>query len=145
MLLNEWLKLIVRRHRPFVDGWFVDWSGYSFASGHTIGATLLYGQLALFIVPLLKKIYLRRAVVAMAVAFVLIVGFSRIALGAHYFTDVLGGIILGNLWLSFCLLVGRPMRRIWRASENALPASELLLIPLEVATEPIRPHKLETT
>ena len=45
MLLNEWIKILVHRHRPFVDGWFVDWSGYSFASGHTIGATLLYGQL----------------------------------------------------------------------------------------------------
>src|SRR6266481_7056575 len=52
MLLNEWVKLLVHRHRPFVDGWFVDWSGYSFASGHTIGATLLYGQIALFIIPM---------------------------------------------------------------------------------------------
>jgi len=41
MLLNELVKVLVHRHRPFVDGWFVDWSGYSFASGHTIGATLL--------------------------------------------------------------------------------------------------------
>ncbi len=48
MLLNELVKVLVHRHRPFVDGPFVDWSGYSFASGHTIGATLLYGQLALF-------------------------------------------------------------------------------------------------
>src|SRR2546430_12992580 len=55
MLLNEWIKLLVHRHRPFVDGWFADWSGYSFASGHTIGATLLYGQLALFIFPLIKS------------------------------------------------------------------------------------------
>ncbi len=54
MLLNEWVKVLVHRHRPFVDGPFVDWSGYSFASGHTIGATLLYGQLALFILPALK-------------------------------------------------------------------------------------------
>ena len=51
MLLNEWIKVLVHRHRPFVGGSFVDWSGYSFASGHTIGATLLYGQLALFTCP----------------------------------------------------------------------------------------------
>lgn len=54
MLLNEWVKIFVHRHRPFVDGPFVDWSGYSFASGHTIGATLLYGQLLLFVLPVLK-------------------------------------------------------------------------------------------
>src|SRR5438094_673128 len=47
MLLNEWVKVLVHRQRPFIDGPFVDWSGYSFASGHTIGATLLYGQLLL--------------------------------------------------------------------------------------------------
>ena len=35
MLLNEWLKVAVHRQRPFVEGPFVDWSGYSFASGHT--------------------------------------------------------------------------------------------------------------
>ena len=40
--------------RPFVEWPFADWSGYSFASGHTIGATLLYGQLLLFVLPLLK-------------------------------------------------------------------------------------------
>src|SRR5436309_5823977 len=42
-LLNEGVKLLVHRHRPFVEGWFVDWTGYSFTSGHTIAATLLYG------------------------------------------------------------------------------------------------------
>src|SRR5437764_15358315 len=92
MLLNELIKLMVHRQRPFVDGPFVDWSGYSFASGHTIGATLLYGQLALFIVPAIKSRRWRRLTVATAMLFVLLVGFSRIALGAHYLTDVLAGI-----------------------------------------------------
>src|SRR5256886_13595346 len=54
MLLNECVKLAVHRQRPFVEGPYVDWSGYSFASGHTIAATLLYGQLLLFLLPLLK-------------------------------------------------------------------------------------------
>src|SRR5437660_11029927 len=49
MLLNEWVKVLVHRHRPFVDGPFVAWSGYTFASGHTIGATLVYGHLLLFV------------------------------------------------------------------------------------------------
>ncbi len=111
MLLNEWLKVVVHRHRPFVDGPFVDWSGYSFASGHTIGATLLYGQLALFIVPAITSRRWRTLTVATATLFVLLVGFSRIALGAHYLTDVLAGIVLGLAWLSFCLLILKPMRR----------------------------------
>jgi membrane-associated phospholipid phosphatase len=111
MLLNEWLKVLVHRHRPFVDGWFVDWSGYSFASGHTIGATLLYGQLALFIVPTIKNRRWRALVFAIAAFFVLLVGFSRIALGAHYLTDVLAAIFFGIVWLVFCLVAGKRLRR----------------------------------
>src|SRR5881396_4104476 len=111
MLLNEWLKLIVHRHRPFVDGPFVDWSGYSFASGHTIGATLLYGQLLLFILPGMKVRHWRRLTVFSAVLLVALVGFSRIALGAHFLTDVLAAIVFGVLWLAFCLFAGKPMRR----------------------------------
>src|SRR5262245_48934632 len=82
MLLNEWLKLAVHRQRPFVEGAFVDWSGYSFASGHTIAATLLYGQLLLFVLPSLRARHLRLLCIFSAASLVLLVGFTRIALGA---------------------------------------------------------------
>jgi len=135
MLLNEWVKLLVHRHRPFVDGPFVDWSGYSFASGHTIGATLLYGQLALFIVPAIKSRHWRRLTVATAALFVLLVGFSRIALGAHYLTDVLAGIFFGIVWLALCLFAGKPMRRKslqYPLPSNVLPdGAELVPLPVE--------------
>src|SRR5437899_8975304 len=111
MLLNEWVKVLVHRQRPFIDGPFVDWSGYSFASGHTIGATLLYGQLALFILPAMKARHWRRLTVASAVLLIALVGFSRIALGADVLTDVLAAVVLGVPWLAYCLFVGKPMRR----------------------------------
>ncbi|MEY2492993.1 MAG: hypothetical protein QOH24_1944 [Verrucomicrobiota bacterium] len=111
MLLNEVVKICVHRHRPFVDGWFVDWSGYSFASGHVIGATLLYGQLMLFLLPVLRSKRWRSLIVFVAAALVLLVGFSRIALGAHYLSDVLGAIFFGILWLAFCAVAGKLMRR----------------------------------
>jgi membrane-associated phospholipid phosphatase len=134
MLLNEWLKLLVHRHRPFVDGWFVDWSGYSFASGHTIGATLLYGQLALFLIPIVKS---RRSRVLLfsATSFVIVlVGFSRVALGAHYLTDVLAGMFLGTSWLTLCVVVARPFRRVTlpEAIADALPEPEPALVPIPV-------------
>ena len=110
MLLNEWLKLVVHRQRPFVDGPFVDWSGYSFASGHTIAATLLYGQLLLFVLPALKTRHWRLLCIFSAISLVLLVGFSRIALGAHFLTDVVGAMIFGAIWLALCVLVGKSMR-----------------------------------
>jgi membrane-associated phospholipid phosphatase len=111
MLLNELLKIIVQRPRPFLAGPLVDWSGYSFASGHTIGATLLYGQLALFILSAVKARHWRRLTIFSAASLVALVGFSRIALGAHFLTDVLAAIIFGVLWLAFCLIAGKPLRR----------------------------------
>ena len=111
MLLNELLKLAVHRHRPFLDGWFVDWSGYSFASGHTIGATLLYGQLLLFVLPVIKSKRRQKLVILLAALLVMLVGFSRIALGAHYLTDVIAAIFLGSLWLMICALLLRPLKR----------------------------------
>lgn len=120
MLLNEWLKVAVHRDRPFVEGAFVDWSGYSFASGHTMGATLLYGQLLLFVLPSLKGRNLRFLCIFSAVSLVILVGFTRIALGAHFLTDVLAAIFFGVIWLMLCAILGKSVRR--RAVVSAVPA-----------------------
>src|SRR5689334_8793468 len=136
MLLNELVKVLVHRHRPFVDGWFVDWSGYSFASGHTIGATLLYGQIALFAFPLIKGRRNRIFLFAAAIFIVAMVGFSRIALGAHYVSDVLAGMFFGMAWLTICLFAARPLRRavVRPVIESALPEPAPELVPVPVQT-----------
>src|SRR5204863_1510714 len=134
MLLNELLKQLVHRHRPFVDGPFVDWSGYSFASGHTIGATLLYGQLLLFILPCLKSRHWRLISVFGTACLIALVGFSRIALGAHFLTDVLAAIFFGIIWLALCVVLGRPMHRGGFRSQTALifpEENEAVLVPVE--------------
>ena len=141
MLMNELLKILVHRPRPFLEGPFVDWSGYSFASGHTIGATLLYGQLALFIVPAMKARHWRALTSSTAIVIVLLVGFSRIALGAHYLTDVLVAIVFGILWLAFCLVAGKPMHRVneqYQVTEIVtLPeGGEVVAVPVEQTSAP---------
>jgi membrane-associated phospholipid phosphatase len=128
MLLNEWVKILVHRHRPFVDGPFVDWSGYSFASGHTIGATLLYGQLLLFVLPVLKARHWRLLCIFSASALVLLVGFSRIALGAHFLTDVLAAMVFGTIWLIFCLFAGKSVLRHRRQLPDLLPVSSGVVV-----------------
>jgi membrane-associated phospholipid phosphatase len=131
MLLNEWVKVLVHRQRPFVDGPFVDWSGYSFASGHTIAATLLYGQLLLFILPALKARHWRLLSIFSAVSLVALVGFSRVALGAHFLTDVLAAIVFGVLWLVFCLIAGKPVRRSVVLTPGVSLVSEPVLVRVE--------------
>src|SRR5438094_2869073 len=148
MLLNELLKVVVHRHRPFVDGPFVDWSGYSFASGHTIGATLLYGQLALFILPVLKARHWRLLCISSAISLVLLVGFSRIALGAHFLTDVLAAIFFGVTWLMVCMIAGQPMRRRTARSQSLIPladGSEALLAPVEQCALQVRCSEANNT
>src|ERR1043166_2563446 len=131
MLLNELVKILVHRPRPFAAGPFVDWAGYSFASGHTIGATLLYGQIALFLVPVIKARRWRMLTKCSVVLLVVLVGFSRIALGAHYLSDVLAAMALGSAWLTICVFATKPARK--RAvppiilSETIAPA----LLPIE--------------
>ncbi len=137
MLLNELVKILVHRHRPFEDGWFVDWSGYSFASGHTIGATLLYGQIALFLIPVFQSRRGRVLLFSAASFVVVLVGFSRIALGAHYLTDVLGGMFFGMMWLTICMLIGRPLRRavLRPVIVDVLPEPEPVLVPVAVPVQ----------
>jgi undecaprenyl-diphosphatase len=136
MLLNEGMKVLVHRQRPFIDGPFVDWSGYSFASGHTIGATLLYGQLLLFVLPFIKTACWRRLSIFGTAFLVVLVGFSRIALGAHFLTDVLAAVFFGIVWLAFCLFAMKSI--LSRAvSTTALPfVGDPALVRLETAEKP---------
>jgi undecaprenyl-diphosphatase len=133
MLLNEWVKILVHRHRPFVDGPFVDWSGYSFASGHTIAATLLYGQLVLFILPAMKARHWRWLTLSSATLLVALVGFSRVALGAHFLTDVLAAVFFGIIWLAFCLFATKSMQRRTVSSAVVPLVSEPALVRVELA------------
>jgi membrane-associated phospholipid phosphatase len=138
MVLNEWLKVLVHRQRPFLDGPFVDWSGYSFASGHTIGATLLYGQLLLFVLPALKGRHWRLLSILSAISLVALVGFSRIALGAHFLTDVLAAVFFGIIWLTLCLFATKSMRRRTVSPAVVPHVSEPALLRVELAEEAVQ-------
>src|SRR5205814_10066707 len=99
-------------------------------------ATLLYGQLALFIMPAMKARHWRRLTVASAALLIALVGFSRIALGAHFLTDVLAAIVFGILWLAFCLFAGKPMRRSVVLTPGVPIVSEPALVRVEETGPP---------
>ncbi len=104
MLLNEGLKLLYRRSRPVLDDPLVMLHSFSFPSGHTAGATLFYGVLAAYLVYAVRTRAERIAAIAGAVALVVLVGSSRVYLGAHYLSDVMAAACSSIVWLVVCLV-----------------------------------------
>ena len=102
-LLNNLLKYAFHRARPHFNDPILTFSGYSFPSGHTMMASVLYGVVAAYLIA--QTADRRRRVLTIFSANVLIalVGFSRIYLGAHYLSDVLGAMAEGSACLSLCL------------------------------------------
>jgi undecaprenyl-diphosphatase len=102
LVLNDWLKLLVQRPRPGFD-WAQVWPETGFPSGHSMNSFVVYFAIALVIWRLRGR---RVGTVALVLATVLAVGVgvSRIYLGAHWLTDVIGGYLAGALWL--LILVG---------------------------------------
>ena len=111
ILLNKFLKYIFHRPRPHFDDPILALTSYSFPSGHTMAATVLYGVLAALLVTKIKHRSFRVLVIPGAMLLITLVGFSRMYLGAHYLSDVLGAIAEGLAWLSLCLTV---VHVIWR-------------------------------
>ncbi|MDQ6651753.1 MAG: phosphatase PAP2 family protein [Acidobacteriota bacterium] len=103
MLLNKLLKFAFHRARPHFNDPILTLTSYSFPSGHTMMATVLYGALAAFLVAKTRSWRWRALVILSAGLLIALVGFSRIYLGAHYLSDVLGAIAEGLAWLSLCL------------------------------------------
>jgi undecaprenyl-diphosphatase len=97
-LLNLVLKLSFHRPRPEVA--FVHLDTYSFPSGHAMISTAAYGALAYLAWSRLWSPKAKAALVAGTVGFVALVCFSRLYLGVHYLSDVLGGVAVGAFWLA---------------------------------------------
>jgi membrane-associated phospholipid phosphatase len=111
MLLNKILKYAFQRPRPHFDDPLVSLTSYSFPSGHTMTATVLYGVLAAYCFTNTQD-WRRRVTIILAAGFlILLVAFSRVYLGAHYLSDVLGAMAEGMAWLALCLTV---VYSVWR-------------------------------
>ena len=96
VLLMKGIKEIVRRVRP---SWkWIKEGGYSYPSGHTISAVLLYGTLLLIVK---KHVHgkLRKPLIAFLSIMMILIPISRIYFGVHYLTDVLASVILGFIIL----------------------------------------------
>jgi undecaprenyl-diphosphatase len=97
-------KLVVGRERPDLLPRLTSASGDSFPSGHSAGSAAVYGAIALILVALGAA----RWVLSAAVVLVLAIAASRVLLGVHYPTDVLGGMALGVAWMAIAFAVLSP-------------------------------------
>lgn len=100
-LLAHFGKILIGRGRPPVG--LLDEPGFSFPSGHAAGSLFLYGFLTFLAWRYLKKPLWRRVVLIILPALILLIGFSRLYLGVHFLSDVIGGYILGSITLLFAL------------------------------------------
>ena len=119
VLLNDGLKLVVARSRPTFD-WAAVLPDYSYPSGHAMQSIVVLVAVAFVAWALLgRRVGIVATVVALGLA--LLIGLSRIYLGAHYLTDVIGGLLAGAAWL---ILVVWAFRAAWRRreGETATPA-----------------------
>lgn len=96
--LNTVIKVALHRARP---GELVHsgWSAFSFPSGHSTVNMVLYGFLAFLIAREIRPV-LRGSVALGAATLIFLIAFSRIYLGAHWLSDVLGGLAFGAAWLT---------------------------------------------
>jgi undecaprenyl-diphosphatase len=101
LILDPALKLAVGRLRPVVEQPVAHGGGNSFPSGHSLNSLICYTALLLVFLPALRPRWRRAAVIGVA-AIVVLVGFSRLALGVHFLSDVIGGWSLGIAWIGLC-------------------------------------------
>jgi membrane-associated phospholipid phosphatase len=97
------LKNTFDRPRPPYNSEFTTERSYSFPSGHAASSTVAYGMLAYCLALRWRTRRRRLALLVGCGSLVLLIGFTRVYLGVHYLSDVLGGYALALAWLGMCV------------------------------------------
>ena len=138
LVLDPILKSLVGRLRPVVAHAIAHGTGNSFPSGHSLGSIVCYGAVLLVFLPAARGRW-RTAFIAVIVALVALIGISRLLLGVHYLSDVLGGWALGITWLGVTAFAFELTRRAEGRPVTA-PATEGLEPEARADLVPARPE-----
>jgi membrane-associated phospholipid phosphatase len=102
---NEGIKLLIARPRPTADqvNILVHESNYSFPSSHAFFASLFFGSLICLLITRLRPGLWRSVLISALILIILLVGFSRIYLGVHWYSDVIAGYVFGGFFLTILI------------------------------------------
>ena len=103
LILGAIFKHLVGRSRP-TDGLVLE-SGLSFPSQHSLMALIFFSLVIFVFAKKIKNKYLKGLFIFGNIFLIILVGFSRIYLRVHWFSDVMAGLALGLFWLTFLILV----------------------------------------
>lgn len=93
---NKLAKVLVHRERPLADYHWMHESSYSYPSGHTTSAVVFYGMLAYLVYRSNLKKSVKITLITVLSLTILWIGFTRMVLSVHFFSDIIGGLIFGS-------------------------------------------------
>lgn len=111
-VLNLQMKEYFARARPSLAEALRDAHGFSFPSGHAMGATVVFGALSYVAFRALHTWRWKSGAIATAVALVIAIASSRIYLGVHWISDIAAGALAGTLWVTTTTVAYEVTRRI---------------------------------
>lgn len=112
MALNLLLKLHYHRPRPHIFPWETHVVSSSFPSGHAMNAIIVYGTIAYIAAHLTGRRSARAVSQTLAAIIIVAICASRVYLGVHYPSDVVGGAIIGMAWAVFCITAFGAFQRL---------------------------------
>jgi len=102
-VLGYLIKLLIARDRP--EGSIIEETGYSFPSGHALKALIFFSLLIYLFKDDIKSVFLRNIFVFVNVLLIALIGFSRVYLHVHWFSDIIGSWLLGLFWLNLMIFL----------------------------------------
>lgn len=106
VIFNNIVKNIIKRDRPNILR-LISQGGYSYPSGHTMISICCYGYLFYYVYKYVKNKYLRISLLLLLSLIIISIPISRIYVGVHYFSDIVGGLLLGGVILFIVIRYGK--------------------------------------
>lgn len=121
-LLTLLLKNLYERERPSINP-EIDAIGFSFPSGHSMGSVIFYGFVMYLVLRSSRSELFKGLAISMMGVLVVLIGISRIYLGAHFPSDVLAGFIAGAIWLILSILALEWIQ--WQSKSSVRPVRDI--------------------